>query len=297
MCGLAGLILGKKRRRAEERDLLTWQFTRLLVMSEGLGPHATGVAWLNRDGEHALFKRPMRASQLVVDKAFHEVLGAVDNRTTLIMGHARWRTRGDERNNRNNHPIVASGVLGTAQGTIYNADALFRRYRLKRQAQVDSELLVRLAGRAAKNGAIDVARLVRDLRPCRGQMSAALAARKDPERVFLLKGNKPLEIRWNRKRRALLYASKRAYLDAILGDDPGWRVLDLAPMSLAVFGCQDLEHLTVAPLEFIAQARSTQTGRASDHNTRTTDRQHEQNPRGSTHNEGRSPRSISESTV
>jgi len=61
MCGLAGVIFGKKRRRAEEREYLAWLFTRLLVMSECRGPHATGVAWLNRDGEHRLFKRPVPA--------------------------------------------------------------------------------------------------------------------------------------------------------------------------------------------------------------------------------------------
>ena len=75
MCGLAGVIFGKKRRRAEERDHLAWLFTRLLVLSEGRGPHATGVAWLNRDGGHRLFKRPVPAGQYVIDKTFHEVLG------------------------------------------------------------------------------------------------------------------------------------------------------------------------------------------------------------------------------
>ena len=40
MCGQAGIILGEKRRRAEERDHLAWLFTRLLVMSERRGVHA-----------------------------------------------------------------------------------------------------------------------------------------------------------------------------------------------------------------------------------------------------------------
>jgi hypothetical protein len=37
MCGLAGVILGKKRRRAKEREHLAWLFTRLLVLSESRG--------------------------------------------------------------------------------------------------------------------------------------------------------------------------------------------------------------------------------------------------------------------
>ena len=42
MCGLAGVIFGNKRRRAEEREYLAWLFTRLLLLSEERGPHATG---------------------------------------------------------------------------------------------------------------------------------------------------------------------------------------------------------------------------------------------------------------
>ena len=94
MCGQAGIILGQKRRRAEERDYLAWLFTELLVMSEKRGPHATGVVWLNRDGDHQLFKRPVPASRFVSDKAFHEVLAGVDNRH-----HARARP----------HPLAHAG--------------------------------------------------------------------------------------------------------------------------------------------------------------------------------------------
>ena len=44
MCGQAGIILGRKRRRAKERDHLAWLFTQLLLLNEPRGPHATGVA-------------------------------------------------------------------------------------------------------------------------------------------------------------------------------------------------------------------------------------------------------------
>ncbi len=70
MCGQVGVIFGRKRRSAEEREHLTELFTRLLLLSEERGPHATGAAWLNRDGEHRLFKRPVTATQFINDKAF-----------------------------------------------------------------------------------------------------------------------------------------------------------------------------------------------------------------------------------
>jgi len=193
--GLAAVIFGKKRRRAEERDHLAWLFTPLLVLSESRGPHATGVAWLNRDGEHRLFKRPARAGQFVTDKAYQEVLSGIDNRTTILLGHTRWRTRGDERVNRNNHPIRAGDIIGTHNGTIYNADYLFRRFKLRRFAQVDSELLFRLAHNAVRDGRIDMERFRARLELCRGQITAVLASRLDPGTILVLNGNKPLELR------------------------------------------------------------------------------------------------------
>jgi len=96
-------------------------------------------------------------------------------KTGQLQGHTRWRTRGDERINRNNHPIRAGDVIGTHNGTIYNADRLFRRLRLRRFAEVDSELLFRLADRAFRDETPDLERFKRDLALCRGQITAVLA--------------------------------------------------------------------------------------------------------------------------
>ncbi len=87
----------------------------------------------------------MRAHELVYEKPFQELLGQVDNETTILMGHTRWRTRGNEFNNRNNHPIRAGIVIGARNGTIYNVDQLFRRLGLPCYAEMDSELIFRLA--------------------------------------------------------------------------------------------------------------------------------------------------------
>ena len=157
--------------------------------------------------------------RFVTDKAFHEVLGGVDNRTTLLLGHTRWRTRGDEQVNENNHPIRAGDILGTHNGTTYNANTLFRRFKLRRFAEVDSELLFRLAARAGRNGRIDIDRFKDRLRLCRGQMAAVLASLLDPETVLVLKGNKPLELRFHKRHRAVIYASDPAYLDAVLDEE------------------------------------------------------------------------------
>jgi len=195
------------------------------------------------------------AERFVTDKAVAELLASMDNRAALLLGHTRWCTRGDERVNSNNHPIRAGEVIGTHNGTIYNADYLFRRWKMRRFAEVDSEILFRLAANAARDGAMDIERFKERLRRCRGQITAVIACRTDPETVIVLKGNRPLELRRHLRRKAVLYASDPAYLDAVLAEEKGWREIAVPPMSLVVFRRENLSGYLVEPFEFVAQER------------------------------------------
>ena len=142
------------------------------------------------------------------------------------MGHTRRRTRGDEINE-NNRPIWAGNILGAHNGTIYNANTLFWRFKLHRFAEVDSELLFRLAARAGRNGRIDVEHFKGRLKFCRGQMAAVMASRLDPETILAIKGNKPHELRIHRRHRAVPVAPDPAYLDAVLDEERGWHELSI----------------------------------------------------------------------
>jgi len=73
--------------------------------------------------------------------------------------------------------------------------------------------------------------------------------------VFVLKGNRPLELRWHPRRKAVLYASDPAYLDAVLAEEKGWREIAVPPMSLVVFRRENLSGYSVEPFEFVAQER------------------------------------------
>ncbi|WP_299310598.1 hypothetical protein [uncultured Halomonas sp.] len=255
MCGQVGIIFGRKRRRPDERDYLRELFIRMLLHSEERGPHASGLAWLKTDGSHRIFKRPMRAHELVYEKPFQELLGQVDNETTILMGHTRWRTRGNEFNNRNNHPIRAGIVIGTHNGTIYNADYLFCRLGLPRYAEVDSELIFRLADRFAPEGPIDQEGLKKALALCRGQMSAVLASRLDPGTITVLKGNKPLCLRIHRQHRVVLYASEAAFIDFAVDNEKGWRELEVPPMTMLTIRHEDVRAIENSEFRFIPQER------------------------------------------
>ena len=256
MCGQAGVVFGAKRRTQEEIDYLTWVFARLLELSEERGPHATGIAWVNRKGEHRLFKRPIPASEFVRDKAFGEVLGDVDNRVTVLMGHTRFVTRGNAAVNENNHPLRTGNCLVTHNGTILNADYLFHRFRFSRHAEVDSEIIGRIADDSIADGCIDVNALRERLALCRGQMSAVIVAKTDPETVVILKGNKPLKLIYHPKLDAVFYASSAKYLQAALSDAKGWKRRPIEPMRISVFPCSDLQDFQLLPFSFTAQVRA-----------------------------------------
>ncbi len=256
MCGQVGVVLGNKRRRRDEIDYITWIFTRLLELSEERGPHATGMAWVNEAGEHRLFKRPIPARELVRDKAFGEVLGDVDNSAAVLMGHTRFVTRGNAAVNENNHPLRTGNCLVTHNGTVLNADYLFQRFGFERHAEVDSEILGRIADASIVDGRIDVKALRDRLALCRGQMSAVIVAKTDPGTVIVAKGNKPLELIYHSKLRAVFYASSAKYLRAALPETQGWECLPVKPMTICVLNCSDLAEPRRIPFDFLAQART-----------------------------------------
>jgi len=239
VCRQVGIILGRKRRQFPEHDILLDIFTEMLWRSERGGPHATGVAVLREDGRHMIAKRPLPARRFIDQNAFFEAVARFDDRATAILGHNRWRTRGSEQNNRNNHPLRAGQVIGTHNGTIYNADELFRALMLRRHTQVDSELLVRLADLAVSGDNIDPQAFLRLVAPCRGQISAVLAAVGAPGRVVVLKGNKPLEFRYSRRHRAVAYGTDPGVLDDAIAasyrESHDWRPMVVRPMTMLVF--------------------------------------------------------------
>ncbi len=253
MCGQVGGIFGTKRRTRDEIDYLTWIFTRALELSEERGPHATGIAWVNRNGEHRLFKRPVPASEFVHDKAFGEVLGDVDNSITVLMGHTRFATRGDAAVNENNHPLRTGDCMITHNGTVLNADYLFHRFGFERHAEVDSEILGRIADTSIVDGRIDLKALRGRLALCRGQMSAVIVAKTDPGTVIIAKGNRPLELAYHPVFRAVVYASDAKYLRSVQTDVPGWIALPTKAMNILVFRADNLSQFERLPFHFVAQ--------------------------------------------
>jgi glucosamine 6-phosphate synthetase-like amidotransferase/phosphosugar isomerase protein len=209
-------------------EALTDAFTAMLLLSEHRGPHATGVAWVKRDGSMRVAKEPLPARRFVQSGAYLDWLLGVDREITYLMGHTRWPSRGSTRNNEENHPLsCAPPILLTHNGTVLDHLRHTVRLRLTRTTQVDSELLARIAQRHIGPHGIDLGAMVGDLAPLDGSLSLALVATTCPDEVFLLKGNMPLEVRMQPRTRVLVYASETRILDRALAGEAGWETLPL----------------------------------------------------------------------
>lgn len=130
MCGIGGVIF----LQGSNKDLL--DSSQLLFEAlEDRGRHASGVAYLWKDADRfGVTKGATKASNLNWRNIGNDYVQA-------LMFHTRFTTQGSTENNKNNHPIRAHGFVTTHNGVIQNDDSLFRRYGVKRIAQVDSEVL------------------------------------------------------------------------------------------------------------------------------------------------------------
>lgn len=239
MCGQIGIVFGRRNRSPEEFNNLCQIFTQMLLCCEKRGVHASGLAWFKTNGRRGLFKKPLAAREFVQTKPYQKMLAQVDQNTTVLMGHTRWRTIGSEFNNHNNHPIKAGKIIGTHNGTIYNADQLFQQFSLLRRGDVDSELIFRLADFHSPDGTINLEALKDSLSQCCGQMSVILASQVNPENIIIMKGNKPLCVRYHLRYHILLYASEASFIDESLTDD-SWQELEIQPMTALVVNSNNL---------------------------------------------------------
>jgi len=234
MCGLCGL-LGPLPRGPRARAAVLETLSRLLLLSEPRGPHATGVAWIAGDNAYQVEKAPVPARQFVLTPGYLDWLAAVPTDVTALLGHTRWPTRGTVHAPANNHPLVASlptdtpncsapapAMLLTHNGVVDQPDRLAGQWGLPRQAEVDSEVLLQLAVRASGPTGVDVPAYLAWLAQVPGRMALAVCDTRQPHRVLLIRGTMPLALAWHRRRRLLAYASEEATLQRALGEEAGW---------------------------------------------------------------------------
>jgi hypothetical protein len=193
--------------------------------------YATGVASVKAEGNICVVKRPVRARSFVRLSAYQEWLESLGPDTTYLMGHTRWPTRGSVLNPENNHPLVSERP-GPIVAATHNGSLL----------EVDSELLLRIAERHSGDSGLDLDGFLGDLEPLAGLMSAAFVVSSKPGEVVLLKGNKPLEVRYHSGLGIVAYASEAGIVDAALARE-GWQEVTMDDYEGLIIHVEDELHL------------------------------------------------------
>ena len=181
MCSISGIIkYGKAPILAEMID-------QLLLSLEHRGLDATGIALVN-DGEIYVYKSNDSAWLFTTKKEYKNfILEKLNERTQIVLLHTRSYTKGDPRDNENNHPVFAGNCAIVHNGVIYNDDEVFKEMRLDRKAAVDSDVI-----RAIVDEYGLTHEAVRELENLRGSVASAIISNEEPGKVLLLRSGNPL---------------------------------------------------------------------------------------------------------
>jgi len=137
MCGIWGFVTSKKDYAKK------YELARELCLATVVrGAHATGFAY--SDGTHERYYKEGEPAGLVVRRGEFEQIA--DDRPHIIVGHNRYATHGDPKDNINNHPFKSRTLQFIHNGVIRNYDSLKAEYHC--YSECDSEIILRILERA-----------------------------------------------------------------------------------------------------------------------------------------------------
>lgn len=219
MCGISAILLNPQKRPPKTWRAIKDAFTRNLLFNEERGKAAAGLAVMQANGQASMQKMAVPASEFVTGPEYLTLLEQVGPQTTLLLGHTRHPTQGDPANPGNNHPLQVGPVFGVHNGHVDNNEALFTRFALPRQAQVDSEIIFRLLeplSPARLNGGYLAAVRPR-LQLLQGKFTFIAADRRAPRKLLVLKHSNPLSIHFEPGWNALIFSSRYIFLRKAFG--------------------------------------------------------------------------------
>ncbi len=216
----------------------------MLLEIEDRGRDACGVGYPGGDGTIHITKAPREASKFVRSKGFKELEGMSMPR--MLIGHTRFKTKGDEANNDNNHPVTTpNGYAMVHNGFVHNDDDLFKHMKMDRQAEVDSEAIIKIIEK--EGSLLKGAKLV--AKKCRGNAAIAVLSIAEPEKMLLARHNNPLHMLFDMEREILFFGSTKA---SVLKADKGckgkvWKRFKFDYESPYVFQMEDDSAMLVGP--------------------------------------------------
>lgn len=212
MCGIAGIYLKNKRAAGVSQEGIERFCDKLLLEIEDRGRHAAGFVAVNWDGKVILDKIDKPASEFIKER------DRFPENTQAVLLHTRFWTKGKPDVMGNNHPVLYNTCFTVHNGGIDNDDELFKQEELKRNFEVDSEIIPAILDKYGMDtpGAIKTA-----LEKLEGYLAiAAIDPIRFPGRLLLAKGDSsPLHIFENKN--VIVWASSSKAIREAWGDVVG----------------------------------------------------------------------------
>ena len=178
MCGVFGYIAADGCRPNLKR------LEEIAVTTERRGPHAFGMAWIDGRGRIRSFKQSGRISD-------HLSILAMAADARMIIGHCRYATVGDPKNNLNNHPHACDGGWMMHNGTIPNYEAINEEFNLAPVTDCDSETIALLI--ETLDGSLP-ARVAQAMEIVDAIPAVVLGLWKSPARLVVARRGNPLRV-------------------------------------------------------------------------------------------------------
>jgi asparagine synthetase B (glutamine-hydrolysing) len=184
MCGIAGIIKFGDKVITEEMISVA------LCGNEHRGNDASGIMLQQADGSIDLFKRDVPGWTLVKEKEYGDWIEEKLTETTRgAFVHARGASKGNPRDNNNNHPMFAGQAAIIHNGVIRNDDQIFKDMKLERKAETDSDAIRAIVD---KHGITKDA--VEALGKCFGSGAICAIHPRFPGKVLIVRSGNPLNI-------------------------------------------------------------------------------------------------------
>jgi Glutamine amidotransferase domain len=162
----------------------------LLTGNEHRGNDATGIALSQADGSVQVFKKATIAWKFVEDKEYEEFLNKnLRPDTWGALLHTRYATRGNPKDNNNNHPMYAGKSAVIHNGTLFNDDTLFHSRNFKRKSETDSDIL-----RAFVDEYGITEECIKEMCSIGGSAAGAAFHPKYPQKMLLFRSGSPMTL-------------------------------------------------------------------------------------------------------
>jgi asparagine synthetase B (glutamine-hydrolysing) len=183
--------------------------TALFEKLEDRGKDASGYAYVDeKEGSLIVYKDCVRSTLLVKTEPWLKLTDL----PKIMIFHTRAKTKGEPVNNMNNHPIFnKNGDCIVHNGMISNDDEVYKKIKVERDAQVDSEVILALMNSGKGN---PVKRVFRTLR---GSYAFASISLQRPDELILVRNSNPVKIYYNQNDDIMYFCSERDMMIKALG--------------------------------------------------------------------------------